>query len=66
MTAHEAMALTWFKSSRSGGSGGQCVEVAGNGAAWYIRDSKNPTNGMLSVGPAAWRAFVDAVRADLR
>ncbi|GIL29526.1 DUF397 domain-containing protein [Actinocatenispora comari] len=53
--------LRWFKSSWSGGQGGQCVEVAGGGAAWYVRDSKNPTGGMLSVAPEAWRAFLDVV-----
>ncbi|MEV0843712.1 DUF397 domain-containing protein [Actinocatenispora sera] len=53
--------LRWFKSSRSSGQGGNCVEVATARGAWYIRDSKNPTNGMLSVGPAAWRAFLAEV-----
>lgn len=65
MSRHEAESFRWFKSSRSGGQGGQCVEVAAADETWYVRDSKNPTNGMLSVAPAAWRAFVDAVRADL-
>ncbi|BCJ26443.1 DUF397 domain-containing protein [Actinocatenispora sera] len=61
MDANDSNQLRWFKSSRSGGQGGNCVEVAGGGSAWYVRDSKNPTNGMLSVGPAAWRAFLAEV-----
>lgn len=53
--------LHWFESSRSGGQGGQCVEVAGTGSDWYVRDSKNPTGGVLGVGPEAWRAFLAEV-----
>jgi hypothetical protein len=53
--------LRWFKSSRSSGQGGNCVEVAGTGSGWYVRDSKNPTSGVLSVGPEAWRAFLAEV-----
>jgi hypothetical protein len=66
MTIPDPTALHWVKSSRSSGQGGACVEVAAVDSTFYVRDSKNPTNGMLSVAPAAWRAFVDAVRADLR
>jgi hypothetical protein len=39
----------WRKSSRSGGQGGQCVEVADFGDAVGVRDSKDPD------GP--WLAF---------
>jgi hypothetical protein len=53
--------LRWFKSSRSSGQGGNCVEVAKASDTWYVRDSKNPTGGMLSVAPEAWRAFLDVV-----
>jgi hypothetical protein len=37
-------AAVWRKSSRSGGNGGACVELASVGA---IRDSKNPTGPVL-------------------
>src|SRR5262249_4963280 len=37
---------TWRKSSRSGGNGGACVELANLGA---VRDSKNPTGPALRI-----------------
>jgi hypothetical protein len=39
-------AAVWRKSSRSGGNGGACVELANIGA---IRDSKNPGGPVLHV-----------------
>jgi hypothetical protein len=38
----------WRKSRRSGGQGGQCVEVADLGDAVAIRDSKNPDGPRLA------------------
>lgn len=54
--------LTWFKSSYSGGEGGNCVEVALCPTAVHIRDSKDPAGGTLTVAPDAWAAFVDFAR----
>ncbi|MCP2261827.1 protein of unknown function (DUF397) [Streptoalloteichus tenebrarius] len=53
----------WRKSSRSSGQNGQCVEVAGKlvGVA-AVRDSKNPTGPALVFAPAAFAAFVGAVK----
>jgi hypothetical protein len=51
----------WRKSTYSGGNG-ECVEVAGLGAAVAVRDSKNPTGPSLSVPPGTWRAFVRSVK----
>ncbi|WP_405856480.1 DUF397 domain-containing protein [Streptomyces sp. NBC_00090] len=51
--------LAWFKSSYSGGEGGNCVEVAAHPTAVHIRDSKNPDGPQLAVAPTAWAAFVD-------
>jgi hypothetical protein len=49
----------WRKSSRSGGNGGQCVEVADNLAGVVlIRDTKDRDGGTLTFAPEAWRAFV--------
>ncbi len=49
----------WRKSSRSGTSGGNCVEVADNlPGVVGVRDSKDPTGPALAFGPAAWRRFV--------
>ncbi|GIM86805.1 DUF397 domain-containing protein [Salinispora arenicola] len=49
----------WRKSTRSGSSGGNCVEVADNlPGVVGVRDSKDPTGPALVFGPVAWRAFV--------
>lgn len=48
----------WRKSSYSGGSNGDCVEVAdGIPGAIPVRDSKNPRPALI-IPAAAWRAFV--------
>ncbi|MEU5905946.1 DUF397 domain-containing protein [Micromonospora sp. NPDC047527] len=53
----------WRKSTRSGGSGGNCVEVADNlSGVVGVRDSKAPTGPALAFAPAAWAAFVTGVR----
>lgn len=53
----------WRKSSRSNGSGGDCVEVAkladGDRA---VRDSKDPAGPVLAWAPAQWAAFIVDVR----
>ncbi|MFD7546185.1 DUF397 domain-containing protein [Streptomyces sp. NPDC059816] len=50
----------WRKSSFSGGSQGQCVEVADirshGGVA--VRDSKNPTGPVLLMAPEAFASFL--------
>ncbi|NES29164.1 DUF397 domain-containing protein [Micromonospora terminaliae] len=52
----------WRKSTRSNGSGGACVEVAGNvPGVVAVRDSKDPAGPVLTFGPAAWRAFLTRV-----
>ncbi|MGW7204912.1 DUF397 domain-containing protein [Streptomyces sp. NPDC054837] len=50
----------WRKSSYSGSSGGECVEVADLTAHIAVRDSKNPRAGVLSVTPDAFTRFVTA------
>ncbi|WP_069812594.1 DUF397 domain-containing protein [Streptomyces sp. TP-A0874] len=47
----------WFKSSYSGGGGGNCVEVALRPGAVLVRDSKDTRRRPLSVSPEAWTAF---------
>ncbi|WP_447005816.1 DUF397 domain-containing protein [Saccharothrix isguenensis] len=52
--------MTWRKSSYSGNSGGECVEVrSGLGA---VRDSKNVDGPALEFRPAALRAFLKGLR----
>ncbi|GAA3058816.1 DUF397 domain-containing protein [Streptomyces glomeratus] len=50
--------LGWFKSSYSGDSSGDCVEVALRPTTIHIRDSKNTTGPRLTLSPAAWSEFV--------
>ncbi|MCT9075052.1 DUF397 domain-containing protein [Streptomyces fulvoviolaceus] len=51
----------WRKSSYSGSSGGECVEVADLTPHIAVRDSKNPGVGILALSPEAYTAFVGAV-----
>jgi hypothetical protein len=52
----------WYKSSRSGGNGGDCVEVANLDQVVAVRDSKQPDDGMLVFNRSEWTAFVDAAK----
>ena len=60
----------WRKSSYSGTTGGNCVEVAQNlPGAVAMRDSKDPDGPKLAFGPDEWLAFTAGVKAgefDLR
>ncbi|WP_086562273.1 DUF397 domain-containing protein [Streptomyces africanus] len=54
----------WRKSSYSGNTGGECIEVADLGAPGVaLRDSKNPEVGILTLSPEAYAAFVGYVSA---
>lgn len=48
----------WRKSSYSGNTGGDCVEVADLGARVAVRDSKDPEAGTLTLSPQTYAAFV--------
>jgi hypothetical protein len=50
--------LAWFKSSYSGSSGDDCVEVAVTEQAVRVRDSKDVTRPALAVGREGWGRFV--------
>ena len=54
----------WRTSSYSGNTGGDCVEVADNcpAGAVPVRDSKNPSGPVVTVGAGAWQAFVGGLR----
>ncbi|GGZ11527.1 DUF397 domain-containing protein [Streptomyces poonensis] len=54
----------WRKSSYSGSTGGECVEVADGcpTAAVPVRDSKNPSGPVITFTADAWQAFVDNLR----
>jgi hypothetical protein len=54
----------WHKSSRSGGNGGDCVEVAGNlPGIVALRDTKDPAGVTLVFSRDEWEAFLAGVRA---
>ncbi|MEU4534172.1 DUF397 domain-containing protein [Streptosporangium sp. NPDC023825] len=63
LTGPDLSQAVWKKSSLSGGSGGNCVEVAGNlPGAVAVRDSKNPAGPVLAFTPGEWSAFLTAVK----
>jgi hypothetical protein len=54
---------TWYKSSYSGGEGGNCLEVAdGYPALVPVRDSKNPLGPKLAFRAEAWSVFIADVK----
>jgi hypothetical protein len=50
--------MTWFKSSYSGTSGGDCVEVAMTPGSVHVRDSKDMPGPRIVLGPVAWTDFL--------
>lgn len=53
----------WRKSSYSGGTGGECVEVADLTPHIAVRDSKGGEHGPALLFPgAAWSAFLESVK----
>ena len=53
----------WHKSTRSGGNGGDCVEVAVNlPGIVAVRDTKNRDGVALIFTNAEWQAFLGGVR----
>ncbi|WP_436789899.1 DUF397 domain-containing protein [Yinghuangia sp. YIM S10712] len=57
---------SWRKSSYSGPSGGECVEVAGVQQSFFpvvpVRDSKDISRGHIAVPSSAWAEFTDTIR----
>lgn len=56
--------LAWFKSSYSGSSGDDCVEVATTPATVHVRDSKVERSPEFAVSPASWTSFVSYAAQD--
>ncbi|MFF4779479.1 DUF397 domain-containing protein [Microtetraspora fusca] len=63
LTAVDLSMAVWKKSARSGGNGGNCVEVASNlPGVIAVRDSKDPDGPKLLFTSSEWRAFIGGVK----
>ncbi len=57
--ASELQGITWVKSSRSGPTGGNCVEMAVlPGGTVAVRNSRHPEGPALVFTAAAWDTFI--------
>ena len=54
--------VMWRKSSYSGGSGGDCVEVADDTRRILVRDTKDRSGPVLRFTPDVWRRFAARVK----
>lgn len=62
MNEDELMTAVWRKATASGGTGGDCVEVAPlTHGRVAVRDSKHPTGPALVFTASEWAAFKDGV-----
>ncbi|MET9394306.1 DUF397 domain-containing protein [Streptomyces sp. NPDC006624] len=52
----------WYKSSYSGGSQAECLEVARNHPDVPVRDSKSTDGPVVLFSAGGWTAFVAAVK----
>ncbi|MFB7468004.1 DUF397 domain-containing protein [Streptomyces sp. NPDC056224] len=57
-SSQDLTGMLWRKSSYSGNTGGDCVEVAAQPCLVAVRDSKNPDGPVFTVAPEAFGAFV--------
>jgi hypothetical protein len=56
--------MSWRKSSYSGGSGGNCVEVADQAEHVLVRDTKQVGTGpVLRFSVDAWRRLTEELKA---
>ncbi len=56
-------AVTWRKSSFSGGNGGQCVEAGSIPGAVLVRDTTNRDSGTLTFSAQAWKTFAATIKS---
>ncbi|MFI8435753.1 DUF397 domain-containing protein [Streptomyces sp. NPDC079020] len=60
--ANSSTLAGWFKSSYSGGSQGDCLEVADGHPSVPVRDSKAPTGPAILFSAGGWSSFVTAIK----
>jgi Domain of unknown function (DUF397) len=53
---------TWRKSSYSGDSGGNCVEVAGTPGVVWVRDTTDREGMTLTFSAGSWRTFIGTLK----
>ncbi|MEJ2853870.1 MULTISPECIES: DUF397 domain-containing protein [unclassified Saccharothrix] len=59
----EPRTTTWRKSTHSGGTGGDCVELAHTNTTVLVRDSKNPHTPPLRFAPTTFGTFLRTLRS---
>lgn len=64
MSIQQPNELHWFRSTYSGGDGGECVEVAADATAIHVRDSKQRGSVPLAFTRSAWSGFVAGLGRD--
>jgi hypothetical protein len=57
--------MKWRKSSYSGQSGGNCIEVADSTSRVLIRDTKDRNGPTLRFSANAWRRFANQLKRSL-
>ena len=63
MGSADLINATWTKSTYSGGTGGNCVEIARNlPGVVAVRDSKDPEGPALVLDPEAFAAFTAGIQ----
>ncbi|HEY5394498.1 MAG TPA: DUF397 domain-containing protein [Trebonia sp.] len=55
-------AVTWRKSSFSGGNGGQCVEAGSLPGVVMVRDTMNRDGAVIEFSADTWRTFAATVK----
>jgi uncharacterized protein DUF397 len=55
------MASSWRKSSYSGDNGGECIEVASDGAV-LVRDTTERNGTVLMFSVTSWRTFTATIK----
>lgn len=63
MPSSDLSRALWRKSSSSGETGDNCVELAVVDRLIGVRDSKDPTGPILFFEPQEWASFVEQVKS---